>query len=49
LLAGSFAFVVLGALFRILTADDALWLDESVGGRLFRRWSRQWQGAEPAS
>lgn len=49
LLAGSLAFVVLGALLRILTADDARWLDEAAGWRVFRRWSRQWHGAEPAS
>jgi hypothetical protein len=49
LLAGSVVFLALGALLRILPADDAHWLDQSVGGRFFQRWSRQWQEAEPAS
>jgi len=41
LLSGSVVFLALGALLRILPADDARWLDESVGGRYVQRWSRQ--------
>ena len=41
LLSGSVVFLVLGAVLRILPADDARWLDESVGGRYVQRWSRQ--------
>ena len=36
LLSGSVVFLALGALLRILPADDARWLDESVGGRYGR-------------
>jgi O-antigen/teichoic acid export membrane protein len=45
LLAAALALVVLGALLRILPAEDAVWLDEAVGprfggllGRTFRLW-----------
>ena len=41
LLSGAVVFLALGALLRILPADDARWLDESVGGRYVQRWSRQ--------
>ncbi|MGB2874478.1 MAG: polysaccharide biosynthesis C-terminal domain-containing protein [Gaiellaceae bacterium] len=47
LLAGAVAFTALGALLRILPADDARWLDDAVGrrlggvlGRTVRLWSR---------
>jgi O-antigen/teichoic acid export membrane protein len=43
--AGAAALLVLGALIRILPAEDAVWLDEAVGsrfggrlGRMFRLW-----------